>query len=139
MFMGVSNTEPEVNSKDTVALAAAGDSARRGEKCSTAVLEWVVARRTVNSFAVRPCSLWELAGSKPRVPAVYLSLAFLALSAVVAICRINNLQPVKVARGFDSPRLHHQPGPVGTVPSHSGNPMHHVNRLFDSHLPAQNT
>jgi len=39
---------------------------------------------------------------KPRVPAVYLSLAFLAFSAFVAICRINNLQPVNVACGFES-------------------------------------
>ncbi len=41
-----------------------------------------------------------------RVPAVYLSLAFLALLSFVAICRINNLQPVNMACGFDShPRL----------------------------------
>ena len=43
---------------------------------------------------------------KLRVPAVYLSSAFLALSAFVAIRRINNLQPVNVACGFDSSRLH---------------------------------
>lgn len=36
---------------------------------------------------------------KPRVPAVYLSLAFLVSSAYVAICRISKLQPVKGARG----------------------------------------
>jgi hypothetical protein len=40
--------------------------------------------------------------SKSRVPAVYLTSAFLAFSAFVAICRINNLQPVNVACGFES-------------------------------------
>jgi hypothetical protein len=54
---------------------------------------------------------------KLRVPAVYLSLAFLAFSPFVAICRINNLQPVNVACGFDSPRLHQKSTPQPTVVS----------------------
>jgi len=37
-----------------------------------------------------------------RVPAVYLTSAILAFSAFVATCRINKLQPVNLACGFES-------------------------------------
>ena len=46
-------------------------------------------------------------GNPARVPAVYLSSAFLAFLAVSATCRINKLRAFNVTRGFDSPRLHH--------------------------------
>ena len=39
---------------------------------------------------------------KPRVPAVYLTSAFLAVLAVVAFCRISKLRGINTTRGFDS-------------------------------------
>ncbi len=44
-----------------------------------------------------------------RVPAVYPQSAFVATLALVAFHRMNNLRVVKLAREFDSPRLHHFP------------------------------